>query len=133
MSSLWRAGSAGVVAVLMLGAGMRTVPVEAAQQQTPGALPPLSQPTQSPHMPGIGSTDISADPMRETSHEALIRQANEQRHKRMLDDANKMVQLSNELKADVEKTQKDELSVEVLKKAAEVEKLAHDVQQRMKQ
>ena len=52
---------------------------------------------------------------------------------RMLDDANKMVQLSNELKADVEKTQKDELSIEVLKKAAEVEKLAHDVQQRMKQ
>jgi hypothetical protein len=132
MSSLWRAGSAGVVAVLMLGAGMRTVSV-AAQQQTPGALPPLSQPTQSPHAPGIGSTDISADPMRETSHEALIRQANEQRHRRMLDDANKMVQLSNELKADVEKTQKDELSIEVLKKAAEVEKLAHDVQQRMKQ
>ena len=52
---------------------------------------------------------------------------------KMLDDANKMVQLSNELKADVEKAQKDELSLEVMKKAAEVEKLAHDVQQRMKQ
>ena len=63
----------------------------------------------------------------------MIRQGNEQRHKKMLDDANKLVQLSNELKADVEKAQKDELSVEVLKKAAELEKLAHDVQQKMKQ
>ena len=133
MSSLWKAASTGVTVVLMLGAGMRTVPV-AAQQQTPGALPPLSAPTQGPAVRGIGSpTDIGENPMRESAHEALIRQANEQRHKRMLDDANKMVQLSNELKADVEKTQKDELSIEVLKKAAEVEKLAHDVQQRMKQ
>jgi hypothetical protein len=71
--------------------------------------------------------------MRETMREGMIRQANEQRHKKMLDDANRMVQLSNELKADVEKAQKDELSLEVMKKAAEVEKLAHDVQQRMKQ
>jgi len=133
MSSLWRAGSAAVAVVLLLGAGLRTVPVAAQQQQQQGALPPLSQPTQSTHVPGLGSLDPGPDPMRESAREALIRQANEERHKRMLDDANKMVQLSNELKADVEKTQKDELSVEVLKKAAEVEKLAHDVQQRMKQ
>ena len=131
MSSLWKAASAGVAVMLMLGAGMRTVPA-AAQQQTPGVLPPLSAPT-TPTAPGLGSTEPGPDPLRESMHEQLIRQANEQRHKRMLDDANKMVQLSNELKADVEKTQKDELSMEVLKKAAEVEKLAHDVQQRMKQ
>lgn len=120
--------------VLMLGAGMRTVPV-AAQQQTPGALPPLSAPTQAPGNHGLGpaTADSGDSPMRESAHEALIRQANEQRHKRMLDDANKMVQLSNELKADVEKTQRDELSMDVMRKAAEVEKLAHDVQQRMKQ
>jgi hypothetical protein len=36
------------------------------------------------------------------------------------------------LKADVAKTGKDELSVEVLRKAAEIEKLAHDLQNRMK-
>ena len=118
--------------VLILGAGMRTAPV-AAQQQQPGTLPSISAPSQAPSAPGIGRAEPEPDPLRETTHEALIRQANEQRHKRMLDDANKMVQLSNELKADVEKTQKDELSLEVLKKAAEVEKLAHDVQQRMKQ
>ncbi len=132
MISHWKLGCAGAVVVLMLGAGPRTSPV-AAQQQQPGGIPPLSQPTGVPHVPGMGTADSAPDPMRESAHAAMLRQANEQRHKRMLDDANKMVQLSNELKADVEKTQKDELSVEVLKKAAEVEKLAHDVQQRMKQ
>jgi hypothetical protein len=133
MSSLWKAGSAAVVVALMLGAGMKTVPVAAQQQPPPpGALPPLSQPVSAPHVPGM-VTDPGPDPMRATMREGMIRQANEQRHKKMQDDANKMVQLSNELKADVEKAQKDELSLEVMKKAAEVEKLAHDVQQRMKQ
>jgi len=133
MSSLWKAASAGLAVVLMLGAGMRTTPVAAQQQQQPGTLPSILPPSQAPSAPGIGAAEPGPNPMRESSHEAMIRQANEQRHRRMLDDANKMVQLSNELKADVEKTQKDELSIEVLKKAAEVEKLAHDVQQRMKQ
>jgi hypothetical protein len=121
--------------LLLLGAGMRTSPVAAQQHQPsqPGSIPPVSQPQGSPHMPGLSTVDNAPDPMKDAMHEQMLRDANVQRHKKMLDDANKMVQLSNELKADVEKTQKDELSLEVLKKAAEVEKLAHDVQQRMKQ
>ena len=137
MSSLSKVGCAGAIVVLMLGAGLRTAPVAAQQQQPgqqPGQLPPISQPASASRVPGMGPTaDSAPDPLRESSHEQMIREANTQRHKRMLDDANKMVQLSNELKADVEKTQKDELSLDVMKKAAEVEKLAHDVQQRMKQ
>jgi len=133
MSSHWQVGCAGAVVVLMLGAGLRTSPVAAQQQHQPPGTPGLSQPTDAPRVPGMGTADSAPDPMRDTMREGMLRQANEQRHKKMLDDANRMVQLSNELKADVEKTQKDELSVEVLKKAAEVEKLAHDVQQRMKQ
>jgi hypothetical protein len=43
-----------------------------------------------------------------------------------------MMALTNELKSDVDKTNKDELSVEVIRKAGEIEKLAHDVQARMK-
>jgi hypothetical protein len=130
------AACAAVVVMLMVGGGLRTVPV-AAQQQNPGA-PPSSQgisvPTRpSSHMPDMATSDAAPDPMRAEMREKMIRTANEQRHKKMLDDANKMVQLANELKADVEKAQNDELSVGVLKKAAEVEKLAHDVQQRMKQ
>lgn len=136
MGSLGRVASAGAVFALILSAGLRTTPVAAQQQHQPGqpgGIPDLSQQANSPHVPGMGATDSAPDPMHAAMKEQMIRQANDQRHKKMLDDANKLVQLSNELKADVEKTQKDELSVEVLKKAAELEKLAHDVQQKMKQ
>jgi len=137
MSSLWKVGSAGVILAMILAAGLRTTPVAAQQQQQPphqpGAMPDISQPSSTPHMPGVPAAETAPDPMRASMREQMIHQANEQRHKKMLDDANKLVQLSNELKVDVEKTQKDELSLEVLKKAAELEKLAHDVQQKMKQ
>jgi hypothetical protein len=133
MGNLGKVRCVGAILALILGAGLRTTPVAAQQQHQPGALPDLSQPTSSPHVPGMGSADSTPDPLHATMKEQMIRQANEQRHKKMVDDANKLVQLSNELKADVEKTQKDELSIEVLKKAAELEKLAHDVQQKMKQ
>lgn len=57
---------------------------------------------------------------------------NDDRHKRLAADVDRLVALSNELKTEVDKTNKDELSVEVIKKAQEIEKLAHDVQSRMK-
>jgi hypothetical protein len=60
------------------------------------------------------------------------RLASNERQKRLAQDADKLVALANELKTDVNKTSKDELSMEVIRKAAEIEKLAHDVQSRMK-
>jgi len=51
----------------------------------------------------------------------------------MAEDANKLLDLSKQLKDDVDKAGNDELSVEVIRKAAEIEKLAHDVRQRMQQ
>ena len=59
--------------------------------------------------------------------------ANDARHKRMEADAAKLLELATELKADVDKAGKDELSLEVMRKAEEIEKLAHDVKERMKQ
>ncbi len=59
--------------------------------------------------------------------------ANDARHKRMEADVAKLLELSTELKADVDKAGKDELSLEVMRKAEEIEKLAHDVKERMKQ
>ena len=56
----------------------------------------------------------------------------EQRHKRMMADADKLLQLATELKEDVDKSTKNEMSVTAVKEAAEIEKLAHDVKERMK-
>ena len=56
----------------------------------------------------------------------------EERRKRLLSDTAKLVELSNELHTEVEKTPKDELSVDVVRKAAELERLAKDVKDRMR-
>lgn len=50
-----------------------------------------------------------------------------ERHRRVLADAARLVELSNQLKAALDQAPKDQLSVDVLRKAAEIEKVAHDM------
>ena len=54
------------------------------------------------------------------------------RQKRIVDDTAKLLQLATELKAAVDKSTKDQLSLDVIRKAEEIEKLARDVKQRMR-
>lgn len=61
-----------------------------------------------------------------------VQAANAERRKKVAADVDRLVVLSNELKADVDKTTNDQLSLDVIKKAHEIEKLAHSVQGRMK-
>lgn len=51
--------------------------------------------------------------------------------KAVLDDTDHLVQLARELKADVEKTRRDELSLQVVREADEIEKLARSVKARI--
>ncbi len=57
---------------------------------------------------------------------------NAERQKRLVDDTNKLLELATQLKADVDKTNKNVLSIDVIKRADEIEKLAHAVKERMK-
>ena len=88
-------------------------------QQGPATLPSLNQP-------------VIVDPMRVHMDQERAKAMNDDRHKKLAADVDKLLSLTNELKSDVDKATKDELSVEVIRKAAEIEKLAHDVQSRMK-
>lgn len=60
------------------------------------------------------------------------RRANEQRHLELKRDTDKLLQLTNELKQSVEKTNENILSIEVIKKAEQIEKLAKSVKEKMK-
>jgi len=80
-------------------------------------------------IPGTEPHDAAHERMRQ---QAIV-SANVARHKRMAEDANKLLDLSKQLKDDVDRAGDDELSVEVIRKAAEIEKLAHDVRERMRQ
>lgn len=125
----------GVVMVAGAGLGRGTWVVEAQKNQDP-----MQQVNQDPMTPsttkpgGMPSDEI--DTMDARTHERMnterLKALNDSRHKRLEDDASKLLALSTELKSDVEKANKDELSLDVMRKAAEIEKLAHDVQSRMK-
>jgi len=74
--------------------------------------------------------------MEQSNHDRFEEQAakarTSERFKRIQSDTEKLLQLSTELKVDVDRSTKNEMSMDVIRKAAEVEKLAHDVKERMK-
>jgi hypothetical protein len=91
------------------------------------------QQIQSPHYPGQahqpGDLDPTTDPHRlEQQEEAR----STERQKRLVADTDKLLALATDLKQQVDKTNKNILSVDVIKKAEEIEKLAHSVKERMK-
>jgi hypothetical protein len=63
---------------------------------------------------------------------ATYEAANAERKRQLADDSAALLQLSNELKAELDKTTKDTLSLDVVRKADEIARLAHNVQVKMK-
>jgi hypothetical protein len=57
---------------------------------------------------------------------------NDDRQKQLAADTEKLLALATELKQQVDKSNKNTLSVGVIKKADEIEKLAHSLKERMK-
>ena len=62
----------------------------------------------------------------------MEKKANEQRQADLRRDAEKLLKLSTELKEYVDKSNQNLLSLDVIKKAEEIEKLAHSVKTKMK-
>jgi hypothetical protein len=57
---------------------------------------------------------------------------NVERKKQIADDSALLLKLATALKAEVDKTNKDTLSLDVIRKADEIERLAHSVKEKMK-
>jgi nitric oxide reductase activation protein len=72
------------------------------------------------------------DPLGPHREEQQAQLRNSDRQKRLVADTDKLLVLATDLKAQVDKSTKDTLSVDVIKKADEIEKLAHSVKERMK-
>jgi hypothetical protein len=75
-------------------------------------------------------------PEQDEQHMRLAREQakrlNQQRQDALKRDTEKLVRLSNELKQYVDKSSENMLSLDVIKKAEEIEKLAHRVKEKMK-
>jgi len=66
-------------------------------------------------------------------HDKQLKEANKKRQQDLKNDTDKLFQLATELKAAVDKTTENTLSLEVIRKADEVEKLARRVREKMKE
>jgi hypothetical protein len=108
------------------------------------ALSGFAQSTQSPppRDPNWRMIPRSANPVPDANaqmrmHEDNAKQqnfeaANAERKKQIADDSAKLLKLAADLKAEVDKTTKDTLSLTVIRKADEIERLAHNVKEKMK-
>jgi len=103
------------------GPGQKTAPGTPASSEMPNP-----QPSRQPD--AVQQTGTSEQQARQQNLEA----ANAERKKQIADDSAKLLKLATELKAEVDKTTKDELSLSVIRKAGEIEKLAHNVKEKMK-
>ena len=72
------------------------------------------------------------DPDRQALDKKMIKEANRERQAQLRRDTDRLFQLSTQLKQYVDKSNENTLSLEVIKKADEIEKLAHSVKEKMK-
>lgn len=72
------------------------------------------------------------DGQRERIEKDMAKRANKQRQEEIRRDSEQLLKLATELKQYVDKSNENILSMDVVKKAEEIEKLAHSVKEKMK-
>jgi hypothetical protein len=95
---------------------------------------PADNSTQSPRLgPNPGLTpDEHVEEQRAKIEKDMAKRANRERQAQLHRDTDNLLKLANELKQYVDKTNENTLSLDVVKKAEEIEKLAHSVKEKMK-
>jgi hypothetical protein len=111
-----------LVAVLTLAMAF---PVWAQRQTTPPPAPPVDR-------NGLGTAPGDEDEASARLAHDMAKKANLERHAAIKSDTEKLLKLAVELKASVDKSNANLLSMDVVKKAEEIEKLAHSVRDKMK-
>jgi hypothetical protein len=79
------------------------------------------------------ANDVMEIQEQQKSRDASYAAANAERKKEISDESAKLLKLAADLKAEVESTPKDTLSLNVIRQADEIEKLARGVKEKMKQ
>jgi len=96
----------------------------AGQTGTPFPAPPQRLPNQAPNpIPDEGREEVQRE---------MAKKANQERQLQLKRETERLFKLSSELKDYVEKSNEHMLSLDVVKRAEEIEKLAHSVKEKMK-
>jgi hypothetical protein len=104
---------------------LMSYPGAAAGQMGP---PPLPEPGN----PGSRQHQNAEDALTTEQKREVAKKLNEQRQQELKKDTDKLLQLATELKEYVDKTNENIMSMDVVKKAEQIEKLAKSVKDKMK-
>ena len=108
-------------------------PPRASARTNPQSSDDARPPAQGVGRPGPADRDAGPeDEQRERIEKEMEKKANQERQAELKRDTEKLLQLATDLKAEVDKSNENVLAVEVIKKADEIEKLAHSVREKMK-
>lgn len=99
-----------------------------AQDSRPASTPDPATTAQSTQSEGA---DAKVQPAKDAGHAPAIAEGD--RKKQIADESTQLLSMALALKAEVDKTTKDTLSMNVIRKADEIEKLAHTVKEKTKQ
>ncbi len=116
--------------ILLVAAAVWTGMAQEGQKQAQGGIGPPSQDT-AIH-PSADAAGQRATPQK-ASRKEKAEAAEAVRKQQLADDSARLLALAIALKAEVDKTSKDTLSLTVIRKADEIEKLAHTVREAIKQ
>ena len=128
------AGRLATIAIIMIISGEINVPAKLFRDIALAVLLVLalasSSPAQSRHP--MGPETPAEDAARIRMEKDMAKKANQQRQAELKRDTEKLLQLATELKTYVDKTNENLLSINVVNKAEEIEKLAHNVREKMR-
>ncbi len=99
-------------------------------QQTPVMDP--NKPYLLPQTNRVPDANAQMEMREQQTKDKTFEAINLERKKQIAADSARLLKLATDLKAEVDKTNKDTLSVSVIRKADEIEKLAHAVREKMK-
>jgi hypothetical protein len=134
---LWACGLASLACIVLVSGAAQS---GQQQQQQPSATPDKPSVTSEASQPPDADDEAKPDEPKPDEAKPPEQQPAPQaaptpgvEHKRQIsDDSAKLLTLAMALKAEVDKTNKDMLSIDVIRKADEIEKLAHNVRDKMK-
>lgn len=122
----WLVGTALLLAGAAMALAQQPQQVQQPVQQQAGSA--SAAPDPGPRRPWSNPSQLAVPGAQNSNFDA----ANAARRKEIAADSALLLKLATELKVEVDKTDKDTLSLKVIRKAAEIEKLAHDVKEKMK-
>lgn len=125
----WMCGCAVLLLLVTVVVAARQAP----QSSQPQSGPPQGNGNTPTQEPGGGRASASSPlAVPDAQNGQNLDAVNTQRKKQLAADSARLLKLATELKTEVDKTTKDTLSVNVIRKADEIEKLAHSVKENMR-